>query len=156
MNQTMNGVGAKFTSLCNLLLGYRSRRDVVGVHRRPHAQSFDALEMMQSSSQRLYSAAREERFAAIVSATDEGMIECVVNSAMGPQFLRLCTSGLDGEAVAACLQLAFLPGMDTEGCLKAVEAALRNPAYGLSRAHVVELKQCCAEMGVGMRRHAQG
>ncbi|KAK8827996.1 hypothetical protein WA556_004627, partial [Blastocystis sp. ATCC 50177/Nand II] len=69
MNQTMNGVGAKFTSLCNLLLGYRSRRDV----------SFDALEMMQSSSQRLYSAAREERFAAIVSATDEGMIECVVN-----------------------------------------------------------------------------
>lgn len=152
----MNGVGAKFTNLCNLLLAYRSRRDVVGVHRRPHAQSFDALEMMQSSSQRLYSAAREERFAAIVSATDEGMIECVVNSAMGPQFLRLCTSGLDGEAVAACLQLAFLPGMDTEGCLKAVEAVLRNPAYGLSRAHVVELKQCCAEMGVGMRRCGQG
>ena len=46
--------------------------------------------------------------------------------------------------------------MDTEGCLKAMEAALRNPAYGLSRAHVVELKQCCAEMGVGMRRCGQG
>ena len=155
-NSGTNGLGGQFASLCNLLLSYNSRTDVVGGCRWPHRQSFAALERMQDSVQRLRRAEREKQFAAVVGALDEGELQRVANGRIGPQFLELCAGGLDGPAVAACLELGFLPGMDTNACLEEVRKALRDPDQSITPAQVGQLAQCCAEMHVVARAWRHG
>lgn len=108
---------------------------------------------MNNEIDRLENATNEMCFADIVANMDMEDLECVRSHGIGTQFLALCTSKLSKEAVSACLKLSFLPHMNTENCLATVQRALRNSAYHLTPAHVVELEQCCSEMEVVVRAY---
>ena len=109
---------------------------------------------MVSVDRRIGNCKKEKMFASIIRDMPEDTIQRMKNENFGKAVVMLCQTNLSDDVVKSCLNIGFLPFMNTQAVLTQVREVLVN-SNQVTAIDIDLLAECCKSEQVALRTRSE-